>query len=122
MDAICCGLKENWILPEAFPGLTVTVDGFQGIQTDEREFAGRCSNNRTVLVMELLVLRHKGPRVHPSQIRNSRSCKELWAGVLSQRVKVKIIHGSCNEIYCSTDRLFGYVLVSKRRGCTLVTV
>ncbi len=109
MDAICRRLKESRILPEAFSWLTVAVDGFQGIQTDVREFARRCSNHRTVLLMKFLELGHESPSVHPYEIRYSSCCKELRTRVLPQRMNVKIIEDIGNGISYS---LVVYISVS----------
>ena len=91
VDAIRRWLKESWILSEAFSRLTVTVDGFQGIGANVRELAGRCSNNGTVLFMELFEFRHQSAGVHPFEVTDPRSCQELRPRVLSQRMKVKVI-------------------------------
>ena len=89
MDAIGRRLRESWGFPNAFSWLTVTVYRFQGIRADVRELAGVCSNNLTIMSMQLLELRHKSIRVHRFGIRNPGSCKEPGTRVLSQWVKVK---------------------------------
>ena len=109
VDAIRRRLKEGWIFPEAFAWLTVTVYRFQGVCADVRELAGRRSNNRTILFMQLPELRHKSPRVHPFEIRNPGSCQEFGTRVLSQRMKVQVI----DDIRYGIDYgLVAFVLVS----------
>ena len=109
MNAIRRRLKESWILPEALAWLTVTIDGFQSIQTGVRELARCCSNNRTVLFMKFSELRHESAREHPFEIRDPRGCKEFWTRIVPQRMKVKVIEDICNDI--SYD-LIAYVSVS----------
>ena len=60
--------------------------------------------------MKLFELRHEGPPVHPYEIRDPRSRKELRAGVLPQRMNVNIIEDIRNGISYS---LVAGVLVSK---------
>lgn len=101
VDAVCRWLEESWIFSEAFSWLTVTVYRFQGVYADVRELAGRCSNNRTILFVQLSELRHKSPRVHPFEIRNPGSCKEFGTRILSQGMKVNVIDDVHYEIDCS---------------------
>ena len=98
MDTIGRGLKERRILSEPFSWLTVTVDGSQGFQTDIREFAGRCSNNRSVFIMQFFEMGHKRPGEHPLEVWEPGSCKKLRARILSQGMQVKVIENVCNEI------------------------
>ena len=98
VDAIYRGLSKNRILTEAFSRLMVTVDCSQGFRTNVRELARCYSNNWTVLLMKFFNMMHKGPRVHPFEIGDPRSCKQLWARVLSQRMNVEIIEDTGKEI------------------------
>ena len=98
MDAICRWLEECRILAKTLTWLPVAVYGFQGFRADIRELVGSNANNRTVLLVELLEMRHKGSREHPFEIWEPRSCDELWSGVIFQRMEVKIVEDIPNAV------------------------
>lgn len=101
VDAVCRWLKESRIFSEALSWLSVAVYRFEGVYADVRELAGGCSNDRTILFVQLSELRHKSPRVHPFEIRDPGSCKEFGTRVVPQGMEVNVIDDIRYEIDCS---------------------